>query len=405
MFDWSLSASESSKQTINPVREIESSIKLPTDFYMPTYSLALGDPSVFPDFAVPPVMVEAVSECLLAGKGNGYTDSSGAREARETIAHEFSYENIQLKYTDVIMDVGCTGAINTTLHAFLDPGDNILMPSPGYPMYKAMALNMLAEAVLYDLKPHQQWEVDIEDLERKANSRTKLLVVINPSNPCGSVYSKEHLLELLTWAERKKICILADECFHNMTYGRPFFPMGSLTDHVPVFTVGSMSKMFLVPGWRTGWLIIYDKYNYCAEIREGIFKVKNMLQHTAPFILQAIPKIFNELPHDYFPTVMRKVKERAEVVLSRTKSIPCLSMEMPQGSIYCMISIDFTTLDFKNAVVFAQLLAEEQGVQILPAEAFFARDAFRLVLIQPLYVIEECMERIETFLSNHTLAN
>ena len=403
MSAWNLVASESSKNTINPVREIVSSIKLPEDFYMPTYSLALGDPSVFPDFAAESIMVDAVADCLSSGKGNGYTDSSGSREARETIAREFGYDNIPLRFDDVIMDVGCTGAINTVLHAFLDPGDNILIPAPGYPLYKTMAMNMSAEAIEYNLLSHQHWEVDIEDLDRKANERTKLLVIINPSNPCGSVYSKEHLLALLNWAEGRRLCVLADECYHNMTYGRPFFPLGSLTDKVPVFTVGGMSKMFLVPGWRCGWIIIYDKYKRCAEVREGIAKVKNMLQHTAPFILQALPRIFKEMPFDFFPNLMKKVKLRAELVLKKVQEIKCLEMELPQGSIYCIISIDFSTLDFKDSVTFAKLLASEQGVLVMPAEAFSGKDGIRLVLCQPIYVIEECMERIETFIQNHSV--
>lgn len=404
MSDWCLFASESSKNTINPVREIVGSIHLPDDFHMPTYSLALADPSVFPDFAANPMMVDTVSQCLQSGKGNGYTDSSGTRDARDTIAREFSYPNIALTYNDVIMDVGATGAMNTVLHAFLDPGDNILIPSPGFPLYKTMAMNMSAHAILYDLQQMKDWEVDIEDLERKVTNRTKLLVIINPSNPCGSVYSKEHLLEILQWAELHKICVLADEVYHNMTYGRTYYPLGSLTSQVPVFTVGSMSKTFLVPGWRCGWLIIYDLYNRCQQIREGISKVKNMLQHTAPFIMQALPKIFKEMPHDHFPTLMAKIKERAELVLAKVREIPCLSMELPQGAMYCMINIDFSKLIFKDSLTFAQRLAHNQGVLVMPAEACLGKNGFRIVLCQPIYVIEECMERIETFLENHSIS-
>ena len=405
MSEWCLFASESSKNTINPVREIVGSIKLPTDFHMPTYSLGLADPSVFPDFAANPAIVEALSQCLLSGKGNGYTDSCGTRDARDTIAREFSYHNIQLKFSDVIMDVGCTGAMNTALHAFLDPGDNILIPSPGFPLYKTMAMNMGAEVIMYNLQPHNGWEADLEDMGRKINDRTKLIVVINPSNPCGSVYSKDHLLEILRFAEDHRVCVLADEVYHNMTYGRPYFPMGSLTDQVPVFTVGSLSKTFLVPGWRCGWLIIYDKYNRCQQVREGISKVKNMLQHTAPFIMQALPRIFGEIPHDHFTTLMAKIKQRAELVLEKVKEIPCLSMNLPQGAMYCMIGIDFTNLKFKDSLSFAKKLAKKQGVLVMPAEACLGKDGFRIVLCQPIYVIEECMERIETLISEYTLTD
>ena len=248
MSEWNLEPSERSKNTVNPVREVVSTIKLPSDFPVPTYTLAFGDPSIYPDFSVHQTILDAVLQTLQAGKGNGYTDSLGFPAAREALAREYSYENITLKKEDVIIDIGGTGAIHTVLQLFLNPGDNILIPTPGFPLYKTMAMNMSADAILYKLKPNENWEVDFDDLEQQINSKTKLLVVVNPSNPCGSVFSKEHLLKILEWAERHKICILADEVYHNMTFGKPYFPLGSLTDQVPVFTVGALSKIFLVPG-------------------------------------------------------------------------------------------------------------------------------------------------------------
>ena len=312
MSNWNLQPSQRSLKTVNLVREFVSNIRLPTDFPVPTYSLGLGDPSKYPDFAVNPEIVDSVVQCLKEGKGNGYTDSLGTPEARETLAREYSYENIQLTPDDVIIDIGGTGAIHTVLQVFLNPGDNILIPTPGFPLYKTMAMNMDADAVLYKLKPNQGWEIDLDDLETKITPNSKLLVIVNPSNPCGSVYSKEHLLEILNWAERHQICILADEVYHNMTFEKPHYPLGSLTDQVPVFTVGALSKIFLVPGWRCGWTLIYDKYNKCSLFREAAQKIKNMLLHPAPFIMQAIPSIYKNLPKDYFPGVMRKVKERVD---------------------------------------------------------------------------------------------
>ena len=403
MSGWKIAPSVRSLNTVNPVREALQYISLPTDFPLPTYSLGLGDPTKFPDFAASPVLIQAVSECLVACKGNGYTDSVGLPEARETLSREYSYENIQLTPSDVIMDMGGTGAIHTVLQLFLNPGDNILIPSPGFPLYKTMALNMSAEAFPYKLKPNCNWEVDFDDLESKITPRSKLLVVVNPSNPCGSVFSREHLLEILAWAERHEICVLADELYHNMTFGKPFFPLGSLTDAVPVFTIGALSKMFLVPGWRCGWTLIYDKYNKCQEFRDAIQKVKNMLIHPVPFIMQAIPSIYQNLPKNYYEEVMAKVRERAEVVQRKVREIRALSMAMPEGALYCMISVDLTVIDMENTVVFAQKLASEHGVLVIPGEAFLSESSFRVVLCQPVYVIEECMERIRKFVESHVV--
>ena len=403
MAEWNIKASRHSLNTVNPVREVVANILLPAGFHKLTYTLALGDPSVFPDFAVDPVFVKAVLHSLRSGRGNGYSDSKGSNEARVCLAKEYSYPNIQLHPADVILDIGGTGAIHTVVQSFINPGDNILIPSPGFPLYKTMASNRGAEAIFYKLNPNKGWEIDFDDLESKVTPRSKLLIMVNPSNPCGSVYSKEHLLEILAWAERHKICILADEIYHNMTYEKTYIPLGSLTDTVPVFTIGALSKMFLVPGWRVGWILIYDKYNKLGEIREAITRIKNMLLHPPPFIMQAIPRIFKDVPKNYFQKTMAKVKERALLVLEKVKEIPCLSMSFPEGAIYCIITINFQQLDFKNSITFAERLAEEEGVLVMPCEAFMSHSGFRIVLCQPIYVIEECMERIKALLYRHTL--
>jgi tyrosine aminotransferase len=266
-----------------------------------------------------------------------------------------------------------------------------------------MAQNLNAEAITYNLKPYNNWEVDIEDLERKVTPRTKLIVVVNPCNPCGSVFSKEHLLDILSWAEKHHVCVLADEVYHGMTFGKPHYPLGSLTDSVPVFTVGALSKMFLVPGWRCGWVLIYDKYNKCEKYRPAINKIKNMLLHPVPFIMQAIPRIFETIPENYFAEVMQKVKERADAVKNKLADVPALNTGSPEGSLYCMVAIDFTNMDVKSSVEFAQKLAQEEGVLIMPAEAFLSHSAFRIVLCHPIHVIEECMDRIKSFIQRHTV--
>ena len=121
-----------------------------------------------------------------------------------------------------------------------------------------------------------------------------------------------------------------------------------------------------------------------------------MLLHPIPFVMQAIPAIFQNLPADYFSTLMGKVKERNKI-----REIPGLRMEVPEGSFYCMVSIDFSHLDFGTSIAFAQKLASEQGVLVMPAEAFLSANGFRIVLCQPIYVIEECMDRIKKFVESH----
>lgn len=401
MSSWSLSPSIHSLNTVNPVRESATSISLPSNFHKPTYSLAIGDPSKFSDFEAFPFVVDTVAEKLKANKGNGYTDAQGLYEARESLAQYYSYDNLRLRPEDVIIDIGGVGAIHSVLQIFLNPGDNILIPSPGFPLYQTIARNLNAEALVYNLKPDQHWEVDFDSLDAQVSSKTKLLVVVNPSNPCGSVFSKEHQLEILSWADRHHIPILSDEVYHKMTFGKPYYPFGSLTDSVPVFTIGALSKMFLVPGWRCGWIVIYDKYNHCHEFRSALTKIKNMLLHPAPFIMQAIPEILANCPQNYFEELMEKVKVRADVVKKRIEAIDGLFLSESEGSLYTIVSVDLNKVVFRDTVEFAQEFAKEEGVVVLPAEAFLSHSGFRVVLCNPVGVLEECLERLAVFVERH----
>lgn len=400
MSDWCLSPSEHSSQTINPALNLIQSIQVPDDFTKPVYSLAMGDPSAYPDFSVYPFVLESVSSKLLESQGNGYTDSQGLHQAREALAQEYSYENIKLKSDDVIIDIGGVGAIHTVLQVFLNPGDNILIPSPGFCLYQTMAWNLRAEAFLYDLDPKNAWQVNFDSLNAKVNERTKLLVIVNPSNPCGSVFSKEHLQDIVRWAEEHRIPILADEVYHGMTFGKPHIPLGSVAAGVPVFTVGALSKMFLVPGWRCGWIIIYDRENRCRGIRDSIRKVKNMLLHPPPFIMQAIPDIFRKKPANYYEDLMSKVKLRADLVKHHIQSIPGLYLSESEGSLYTMISIDLSMFPFKDSASFCKSFAHKQGVILLPAEAFLSRSGFRVVLCTSLEILSECMLRLKSFVED-----
>mmetsp|Transcript_7345 Transcript_7345/g.7195 ORF Transcript_7345/g.7195 Transcript_7345/m.7195 type:complete len:165 (-) Transcript_7345:482-976(-) len=164
------------------------------------------------------------------------------------MAQKYSYPNIKLSSDDIVFDFGGSGAIFTLIQTMLNPGDNMLVPSPGFPLYELMCRNRGCTAKYYKLKPHENWEIDFSELDAAVDERTKLLIIINPSNPCGSVYSRDHLLQILDWAKNRQLCILADEVYEGLTFEKPFIPLGSLTDEVPVFSIGTMSKLCLVPG-------------------------------------------------------------------------------------------------------------------------------------------------------------
>ncbi|CAG9322345.1 unnamed protein product [Blepharisma stoltei] len=406
MEDWTIGASDSAMNSHNPIYTVFNKIIPPAQFHKPVLSLVAGDPSKCSDFQVHPAFVEAVCDHLRSGKGNCYSHQHGSKEAREFMAQKYSYDNIKLTFEDIIFDFGGSGAIFTIVQSLLNPGDNILAPSPGYPLYESMCQNRGCEVKHYKLKPQENWEIDFNDLDALVDDRTKLLVVINPSNPCGSVFSRDHLLQILDWAKRHRICILADEVYEYLTFEKPFIPMGSLTDEVPVFAIGTMSKLCLVPGWRCGWIKIYDKYKRCGELRRGIENFKSLVAHAPHFMVNAIPQILTSMPEGYSAEVSQKLKQRADIVYQKLSGIPELTVIPTEGSIYSMILIDTNAFrDIPNSEVFAEKLAAEEGLMLLPAECFSSESGFRIVICNPIEVLEDSMDRIKEFVKRHKIAN
>lgn len=162
------------------------------------------------------------------------------------------------------------------------------------------------------LQPDQQWEVDLKNLESQIDENTAAIIVINPSNPCGSVYSKEHLLEILDIASRNRVPIIADEIYEHFVFsGREYTALSALSEDVPILTCSGLTKRFLVPGWRMGWLIIHDRNNvFGKEIRKGLGNLCGRILGPSKLIQQALPTILKSTPQHFFDGIMSFIEVR-----------------------------------------------------------------------------------------------
>mmetsp|Transcript_14213 Transcript_14213/g.26817 ORF Transcript_14213/g.26817 Transcript_14213/m.26817 type:complete len:425 (+) Transcript_14213:2492-3766(+) len=398
---WNIKASNSAMQTRNPVREIAARIVVPAGHPKKPLDLTFGDPSAYGDFPAAPEAVQILKEAIEDGKGNGYMPSLGTGEVRQAIADYYSNEQYQLTIDDVSIDFGGSGAVYHAIRTLCNPGDNYLIPSPGFPLYASLA-NCEFDARTYRLKPDTNWEADLEDLESKIDKRTKVIVVINPSNPCGSVYSREHLNEIVQLARRHHLPILADEVYEGISFTKPFISLSQFCHEVPIIVIGCLSKRWLTPGWRIGWILIYDKLGAMAEFKLGLARLKNALIHPTTFIVKALPRIFKEVPDSFFTETTEKLKLKAFHFYERVRPIPGLKALMPEGSIYCVVLIDFEALiDVTTSLQFCELMSKEQGVALLPLEAFFSSGGFRVVICTSTAVIDELADRLLEFMQAH----
>ena len=262
-------ASTVSLSTRNPIRAIVDSLKVVPNPNKEFISLALGDPTVFGNFKLDSYCVDAVVHQLHSFKSNGYPPSIGTEVARSALANAYSKPRAPLTSKDIIITSGCSDALNLCIGVLGNPGQNILLPSPGFSLYETLASSKGMECRVYRLKPEKSWEIDIDHLSSLVDSKTAAILINNPSNPCGSVYSKEHLLEILSVADKFHLPIISDEIYADMAFkGFEFIPLATLTESIPIpiLTTGGLAKRWLVPGWRVGWIFIHDRLNRFSQV-------------------------------------------------------------------------------------------------------------------------------------------
>jgi tyrosine aminotransferase len=225
----------------------------------------LGDPTASGHLPTCPVVIDAVVKALKApGNSAGYVNATGTSEARAAVAKFHGVATDQ-----VIIANGCSGALELALTALLDPGTVLLVPKPGFPLYTVIAESHGATVAHYNLLPDQEWECDLEQVENLVHQyppgMVRGIVVNNPSNPTGSVYSEQHLKAIVHMASRLRLPIVADEVYGHLTFtNHTFYPLAmvavSLGSHVPVITASGLAKQYLLPGWRVGWIVFHDRY-------------------------------------------------------------------------------------------------------------------------------------------------
>jgi len=167
-------------------------------------SLSIGDPTIFGNLKNPENINEILNVNLKTSKFNGYAHSAGYIDSRKAIAEKYSIQDYILNEDDIVITSGCSGAIEIAIGVLANPGQNVLLPAPGFSIYQTICEHKGIDSKFYRLKPENNWEVDLDHLESLVDSNTVAIIVNNPSNPCGSVYSKEHLQKIVELAEKLK---------------------------------------------------------------------------------------------------------------------------------------------------------------------------------------------------------
>lgn len=352
--------------------------------------LNIGDPNLF-DFETPPHIVEAASAAMRANK-NGYAPSSGIPAAIAAIEQDNARKGIE-NIVHTYVTTGSSEAIDLAMAALVNPGDNVLIPSPGYPLYPAVLTRFGAEARPYPLDEASGWQPDAASIRSLIDERTRALVLINPNNPTGSVTSTEVLQQLVDIAVEHNLLLLSDEIYDRLTFEPgTFTATASLSKEAKVLTLHGLSKVFIAPGFRLGWGSISGPEDELAEYCEAIQKLERArlsANHPEQYAIE--PAL--DGPMDYLSVVLAKLRRRRDLVIERLEAIPGLSCVVPSGAFYAFPKIEFDVSDS----VFCERVVKETGVVIVPGSGFgelAGEGHFRLVFLPPEEVLDEALDRI-----------
>jgi alanine-synthesizing transaminase len=342
--------------------------------------LNVGDP-VAAGFTTPRHLIEAVERAMADGY-NGYGPSAGIAPAREAVAAECTRRGWAVSPDRVFITAGTSEGIELALSALVDPGSEVLVPLPTYPLYTALLAKLGARPLYYRTDPAQGWRPDLEHIDDLVTPSTRALVIVDPNNPTGAVYSTASRRALIELAERHGLAILADEVYGDVVYDGPVAPIGSLDADAPILSFSSLSKAFLAPGWRTGWIAL-GRSPRLDEAVEAIRRLSDgRLCSTVPMQYAVVPALTGDRSHQ--ASFRAALEERALLTAESLRAMPGVSCTTPAAGFYAMPKIALPAGRTDEAYVLALLRAtgvlcvHGSGFGMPPTEGYL-----RIVFLAP----------------------
>ena len=357
--------------------------------------LNIGDPCKY-DFHTPPHMIEAVLKAMVDGH-NGYGHSLGLPSAVEAIRHEAErngFRDIQ----SIFIGYGSGEVIDSCLTALLNPGDNVLTPSPEYPLYGAIMGKLDCPINAYELDEDNGWQPDVEDIARKINARTRGILLITPNNPTGAVYSRRTLEKILELAREHGLIIFADEIYDKLIFDpdEKHVSIATLASDVPIVTFNGLSKAYLVPGWRIGWAIATGPHAVLHPYMEAVHRLLRA-RLSAPHPFQYAIKPALEGPQDHLDVVRRKLKRRADLTVEWAKRTPHVKLVAPKGAFYAYPTLKIPEDD----LTFVTDLLKQKYVLVVHGSGFGEKPGtrhIRIVFLPPEPVLSSAYEAMTEFI-------
>ncbi|MCF7927544.1 MAG: pyridoxal phosphate-dependent aminotransferase [Spirochaetales bacterium] len=365
--------------------------------------LNIGNPAPF-GFKTPDEMVHDV--ILNLPKAEGYADSKGLFAARKAVVHATQRKGIpDVHIEDVYIGNGVSELIMMSMQGLLNTGDEVLIPSPDYPLWTAAVTLSGGRAVHYRCDESSEWLPDINDIRSKISDRTTAMVIINPNNPTGAVYPREILQQMVDLAAEKNLVVLADEIYDSILYDDSVhYPVSTLTEDALIMSFGGLSKVYRAAGFRSGWLVLSGAKHLATDFREGLDMLANMRLCSnvpAQYAIQTALGGYQSIQELVRPDGRLSVQR--DIAFQMLNDIPGVHCVKPRGALYCFPGLDTERFGIDDDLRFVLDLLEEKKILTVQGTGFNWPDPdhFRVVFLPDNESLRQAMTEIGDFLSTY----
>ena len=365
--------------------------------------LNIGNPAPF-GFRTPDEVIYDMSQQL--SDCEGYSPSQGLFSARKAIMQYSQIKNLpNVTMSDIYTGNGVSELINLSMSALLDNGDEILIPSPDYPLWTACATLAGGKAVHYICDEQAEWYPDIDDIKKKVTPRTKAIVIINPNNPTGALYPREVLEEIVEVARQNNLIIFSDEIYDRLVMdGLEHISIASMAPDLFCVTFSGLSKSHMIAGYRIGWMVLSGNKKLAHDYILGLNMLSNMRMCSnvpAQSIVQTALGGHQSV-NDYIRPGGR-VYEQRDFIYNALNSIPGVTAVKPKAGFYIFPKLDTKRFNITNDEQFAFDLLHQKKILLSHGGAFnwHTPDHFRVVFLPRIEVLSDAVNKLEDFLSTY----
>ncbi len=359
--------------------------------------LNIGDPVKY-DFPTPDHIKKALIDAVTSNF-NYYADSEGILELRQAIVKKESQKGLSITVEDVLVTNGISEGLDMVTASIVEPNSEILMPGPYYPPYASYVKFYGGKPI--EFKITEDGTPDLDDIKSKITPKTRALCVINPNNPTGEVFDRKGLKQLIDVASEHDIYTICDEIYDRLVFDKEFTGIGKVAKDAPVILLNGFSKVYLMTGWRCGYICMNSDCQKLENIRNNIPKLARVrIATNLPVQKAAVAAL--EGPQGYIAQTVTKLKKRRDLVVKRLNEIDGISCKLPNGAFYTFPKILHN--GWKDDKDFVLDLLDKTGILTVHGSGFgeLGKGHFRIVYLPNEQVLEQAMDKLADFVNTRS---